>query len=223
MFYVFEGKPEGELSPDKEKEYSEVNTNFCGVVVKVLTETLQDIYLRYKTIKEMWDTINTEYGGSDTCTELYIIEQYYDYQMVDGKSVVTHAHEIQCMVKKLGLLKIIVPDEFVAGGIIAKLPPSWRDFTTALKHERVHMSISDLIASLDVEEKARAKDRRSKGAEGQTSVNMVHQPQTHGKGKARQNQNNSKPKQTTTFKKNNNNKEYESYFMCGSSDHWAKK
>jgi hypothetical protein len=48
----------------------------------------------------------------------------------------------------------------VAGGIIAKLAPSWRDFATTLKHKRVHMSISDLIASLDVdvEEKSRAKD-----------------------------------------------------------------
>jgi hypothetical protein len=46
----------------------------------------------------------------------------------------------------------------VAGDIIAKLPPSWRDFVTALKHKRVHMSILDLIASLDVEEKAQAKD-----------------------------------------------------------------
>jgi hypothetical protein len=58
------------------------------------------------------------------------------------------------MVKKLTLLKIVVLDEFVAGDIIAKLPPSWRDFVTALKHKRVHMSILDLIASLDVEEKA---------------------------------------------------------------------
>jgi hypothetical protein len=92
---------------------------------------------------------------------------------------------MQFMVKKLALLKIIIPDEFVAGGIIAKLPPSWRDFATALKHKRVHMSILDLINSLDVEEKARAKDRRSKGAEGQTSANMVHQPQSHGKGKGK--------------------------------------
>jgi hypothetical protein len=127
-------------------------------VVGVFAETRQDTYLRYKAAKEMRDTLNTEYGGSNTGTELYIIEQYHDYQMVDGKSVVTQAHEIQCMVKKLTLLKIVVPDEFVAGGIIAKLPPSWRDFVTALKHKRVHMSISDLIASLDVEEKAQAKN-----------------------------------------------------------------
>jgi hypothetical protein len=55
--------------------------------------------------------------------------------------VVTQAHEIQCLVKKLELLKIVVPDEFVVGGIIVKLPPSWRDLATALKHKRVHMSI----------------------------------------------------------------------------------
>jgi hypothetical protein len=89
----------------------------------------------------MWDTLNTEYGGSDAGTKLYIIEQYHDYQMVDEKSVVTQAHKIQCMVKELRLLKIVISDEFVAGGIIARLPPSWRDFTTTFKHKRMHMSI----------------------------------------------------------------------------------
>jgi hypothetical protein len=114
----------------------------------------------------------------------------------------------------------------VAGGIIAKLPRSWRDFSTALKHKRVHMPILDLIASLDVEEKARAKDERYKGAEGQTGANMVHQPQLHDKGKgkdkAKQNQNNNKPKQTITFKKKKN-KEDVGCFVCRSPDHWAKK
>jgi hypothetical protein len=42
----------------------------------------------------MCDTVNTEYGDSDVGTELYIIEQYHDYQMVDEKSVVTQAYEI---------------------------------------------------------------------------------------------------------------------------------
>jgi hypothetical protein len=176
VFWVSKGKTEGELTPEKEMEYSEANATFCGAVVRVLVETMQDTYFRYKADKEMWETLNTAYGGLDADTELYIIEQYHDYYMVDEKCVVTQAHEIHYMVKELRLLKIIVPDEFVVGGIIAKLPPLWRDFATALKHKRVHMSISDLIASLDVEEKAQVKDERSKGAEGQTNANMVHQP-----------------------------------------------
>jgi hypothetical protein len=39
VFWVSEGKPEGELTPEKEKEYSEVNTIFCGAVVGVHAET----------------------------------------------------------------------------------------------------------------------------------------------------------------------------------------
>jgi hypothetical protein len=62
------------------------------------------------------------------------------------------------MVKEFTLLKIVIPDEFVVGGIITQLPLSWSDFAAALKHKRVHMSISDLIASLHAEEKSRAKD-----------------------------------------------------------------
>jgi hypothetical protein len=79
------------------------------------------------------------------------------------------------MVKELTLLKIVVHNKFVVGDIITKLPPLWRDFVTTLKHKRVHMSILDLIVSLDVEEKTQSKDRQSNGAEGQTSANMVHQ------------------------------------------------
>jgi hypothetical protein len=77
--------------------------------------------------------------------------------MVNGTNVVEQAHEIQCMMKELELLKIVIPDKFVAGGIIAKLPPSWRDLATALKHKRIDISVSDLIASFDVE-KIWAKD-----------------------------------------------------------------
>jgi hypothetical protein len=51
VFWVSEGKLEGELT--LEKEYSEADTIFCGTVVVVLAETLQDTYLRYKTAKEM--------------------------------------------------------------------------------------------------------------------------------------------------------------------------
>jgi hypothetical protein len=40
VFWVSEGKTEGELTPEKEKEYSEGNTIFCGAVVGVLAETL---------------------------------------------------------------------------------------------------------------------------------------------------------------------------------------
>ena len=93
--------------------------------------------------------------------------------MVNNRYVVEQAHEIQCIVKELELLKCVLPEKFVTGCMIAKLPPSWRNFATTLKHKRQEISVENLIASLDVEEKARAKDTTEKGGEVQSTANMV--------------------------------------------------
>nr|ABA94191.1 retrotransposon protein, putative, Ty1-copia subclass [Oryza sativa Japonica Group] len=147
--------------------------------------------------------------------------EFHDYKMADNRSVVEQAHEIQTMAKELELLKCVLPDKFVAGCIIAKLPPSWRSFGTALKHKRQEYSVEGLIASLDVEEKAREKDAASKGDGGQSSANVVHKAQNKSKGKY-------KAQQTTNFKKqkknnNNPNQDERTCFVCGQVGHLDRK
>ena len=107
----------------------------------------------------LFRSLEAKFGVSDAGSELYVMEQFYDYKMADDRSVVEQAHEIQSLAKELEHFTCVLPDKFVAGGIIAKLPLSWRNFATSLKHKRQEFSVSDLIGSLDVEEKARAKDK----------------------------------------------------------------
>jgi hypothetical protein len=52
--------------------------------------------------------------------------------MVDDRPVVEQAHELHALAKELGSFNFNLPEKFVAGGIIAKLPPSWRNFVTTL-------------------------------------------------------------------------------------------
>ena len=130
--------------------------------------------------------------------------------------MVEQAHEVQCIVKDLDLLKCPIPDKFVAGCIIAKLPSQWRNFATTLKHERQEISVENLIATLDVEEKARKKDVPEKGDQGQSSANLV-QKFPHGKNKG-----NNKPNKTTTFKKKKN-KALEKCYACGKLGHFSKE
>ena len=114
-------------------------------------------------------------------------------------------------------------DKFVAGGIIAKLPPSWRDFATYQKHERQEFSVAELIGSLDVEERVRAKDNRGKRVVS-SAANMVQKKNSFASRNKKKNNmqenNNAKPKQTTQFKKKNNKKGGDC-FVCGSDEHWA--
>jgi hypothetical protein len=65
-------------------------------------------------------------------------------------------------------------DKFVAGCIIAKLPQAETDFATSLKHKKQEFDIAVLIGSLDVEEKARAKDvHGKKTVEENSSAHVV--------------------------------------------------
>jgi hypothetical protein len=65
----------------------------------------------------------------------------------------------------------------VASGIIAKLPPSWKDFATSLKHKRQEFNVADLIGTL-VEERARGKDNNGKDPES-SAANMVQKKNFH--------------------------------------------
>ena len=92
--------------------------------------------------------------------------------MVENRSIVEQAHEIQALAKEIKHFPCLLPDKFVADGIIIKLPSSWRNFATSLKHKRQEFSVAELIGSLDVEERARVKDNRGKGVESSVA-NMV--------------------------------------------------
>ena len=46
--------------------------------------------------KELWDALKAKFGATDAGSELYIMESFHDYKMVNDRSVVEQAHEIQC-------------------------------------------------------------------------------------------------------------------------------
>ena len=200
LFWASNGQPEGDLTAEQQKRFIDANTMFVGAVLSVLSDRLCDVYMHITYTKELWDALKAKFVASDAGSELYVMESFHDYKMADNRSVVEQAYEIQCIVKELELLCCVLPDQFVAGCMIAKLPPAWRTFGTSLKHKRMKISVESLIASLDVEEKARAKDT-GKGAEGQSSANMAQKFSGKGKGKNKLGMN-----KTTEFKKKNNNK-----------------
>jgi hypothetical protein len=94
--------------------------------------------------------VDEKFGVSDADSELYIMEQLFDYKMVENRPIVEQAHEIHVLAKELEQFSCVLPGKFFAGSIIAKLPPSWMDFATTLKHKRQEFSAAELIGTLDV-------------------------------------------------------------------------
>jgi hypothetical protein len=160
-----------------EEKFNAVNNLFRGAIISVLVDNLVDTYLQRKTGKDIWESLEAQHGASDADVELYVMEQFLHYRMVEDHFVVEHAHEVQALAKELENyskeVPCVLPNKFVAGAIITKLPHSWRDFAASLKHKRKEFTFDDLIVTLDVEEKARAKNTRGKTIAAPSSANFV--------------------------------------------------
>ena len=136
VFWVVSNPPALPLGSEKEvQEFTAATTIFVGCVLSVLSDQLCDVYMNIKSAAELWEALEHKFSAADAGRELYVMEQYHDFKMVENRSVVEQAHEFQLIVRELEQLRHVLPDKFVLGGIIAKLPPSWRNFATALKHK----------------------------------------------------------------------------------------
>jgi hypothetical protein len=47
----------------------------------------------------LWDALDAKFGAAGAGCELYAIDQFNDYMMVENRSVLAKAHEIQIMAK----------------------------------------------------------------------------------------------------------------------------
>ena len=178
VFWVAGVTPTGMITPEQEKAFRDATVVFVGAVLSVIGDKLVDAYLHVRVAKDLWEALESKFGATDAGSEMYTIEQFHDYKMVENRSVLEQAHEIQCIAKELELLKCVLPGKFVAGCIISKLPNSWRNFATTLKHHRREFSVEDIIGHLSVEQKSRAKDRGNFGR--QFCTEELQLPQAQG-------------------------------------------
>ncbi|KAK1698076.1 hypothetical protein QYE76_014773 [Lolium multiflorum] len=83
-----------------------------------------------------------------------------------------------------------------------------------MRHE---FSVENSMGSLDVEEKARAKDKHTGETEGRSAANMVQKNAHKSKGK------NKGVSQTTNFKKKGETEKKDHCWVCGEIGHWAHR
>lgn len=106
---------------------------FVGCIMSIISDNILDVYIDMTIAKGIWGALSAKYDAADAGNEFYLMESFHDYRLVNDRSVVEQAHEVQCIVKDLELSQCALPDKFVVGCIIVKLSSSWRNFVTTLK------------------------------------------------------------------------------------------
>ena len=88
------GIPAGDHSPEERRKFTDANNIFVGCVISVLHDRLVDVYMHITDAKELWDALVAKYDATDAGSELYTMESFHDFKMVNNRSVVEQAHEV---------------------------------------------------------------------------------------------------------------------------------
>ena len=91
-----------------------------------------------------------EYATEDAGTKKYAIEQFLDLQMEERKSVIIQVKDFQKIIHEFQNEGMKLPEQFVVGSTIHKLPPSWKDFGVTFKLKKMEMKFEDLIVRLRI-------------------------------------------------------------------------
>ncbi|KAK1603738.1 hypothetical protein QYE76_027411 [Lolium multiflorum] len=199
---------------------------FKAALFSILGDNIVDPYMAFDHGKDAWDALEAKFGVSDAGTELYVMEQYYDYGMTMSAPWLSRLMRFSPLPKNSSSLSVpyrtslwpvaLLPSFLLHGGTLL-----------LLKHKRQEFSVSDLIGSLHVEEKARAKDTRARSFEGGSSANVVqkknfqsHKSKNKNNGKGKFDEKN-KASNSTNFKKKTPYKKKGNCHVCGAPGHWA--
>ena len=105
-------------------------------ILNGLDNSLYNVYCTVATSKELWTALDRKYKTEDAGMEKFITGKFLDFKMVDSKTVINQAQELQLIIRQLQDEGMILSESFQVAATIEKLPPSWKDF------KKITLSIS---------------------------------------------------------------------------------
>lgn len=133
----------------KQREDDEVMCR--GHILNTLSDRLYDLYNSMASPIEIWNAFEYKYKTKKEGTDKFLVLKYFEFAMVDIKSILDQIHELQIIVAKLRELKVEISESFQVGAIIAKLPQSWNGYRKKLLHSRENITLEELQKYLVIE------------------------------------------------------------------------
>ncbi|KAK2996869.1 hypothetical protein RJ639_024854 [Escallonia herrerae] len=130
-----------------------------GHILNGMSNTLFDAYHTVKTAKELWNQLERRYITEDATSKRFIVSKFFDYKMVDGRSVMEQFNEIKSILDRYSQHKLALDEFIVVTSIIDKLPPSWKNFRNNLKHRKEDINLDELGTHLRIEEDLRKEEK----------------------------------------------------------------
>ncbi|KAK3018660.1 hypothetical protein RJ639_002802 [Escallonia herrerae] len=82
-----------------------------------------------------------------------------DLKMTNDIPVSVQVRELQLIANDICAAGMILVENFHVGAIVAKLPPTWKEYCNKLKHKKEELALDQLIQHLHIEEETRNREK----------------------------------------------------------------
>nr|KAJ0218484.1 hypothetical protein LSAT_V11C300108620 [Lactuca sativa] len=192
-----------------------------GHILNGMSDSLFDIYQNFESAKELWDSPESKCMDEDASCKKFLVSNFMGYKMIDSRPVMEQYHEMLRILGQFAQHNLKMDEAIVMVVIINKLPPSWKDFTYNMKHNKDELTLNQIGSHLRIEESLRTQelDNNPKGKNqvGSSSVNMVD-----GEGSKNQKKSNGKRKFKGKDEKSSNKKGKVVCWNCYKPAHFKK-
>ncbi|KAK7287237.1 hypothetical protein RIF29_00393 [Crotalaria pallida] len=152
-------------------------------IISTLSNDLFDVYCSYKEAKEIWNSLNLKYTAEDAGKQKFVIGNYYKWEMLEEKDIKQQINEYHKLLEDLKGENITLPEAFVAGLLIEKLPESWKDYKQQLKHKHKQLSLADLITHIIIEDTNRKELKVARAKAMGAKANLVQNKKRYAHNK----------------------------------------
>jgi hypothetical protein len=93
-------------------KWDEANEACLSRLLNILSNHLFDVYSGFTSTKGLWTELENEFSEVDNGNESFTTENYINYKMAGGRSVMEQLQEIQLLVRDLVQYSCVLPDSF---------------------------------------------------------------------------------------------------------------
>ena len=90
--------------------------------MNALTDSLYNVYLDKKKVKDLWESVDEKYKTEDIEAKKFVVGCFLNYKMVDSKTVVSQVQELQVIIHEIHVEGMMLSETFQVVAIIKKLP-----------------------------------------------------------------------------------------------------
>ena len=183
-------------------------------ILQTISNELFDVYCSYKEAKLIWEALIKKFTAEDATKQKFVVGKFYQWQMTEDKEIKVQINEFQKLVEDLKAEEIELPEKFVAGILIEKLPESWSDYKNNLKHKHKILTLEELVTHILIEDANKKESRVAKAKEMALKANLVQGNSSNKRYDNKSYDNNPKPNPNIKKKKG-------FCFVCGKPGHHA--